>query len=96
MCVYLPAAIEPPEPLAYARDGGGAGTDPKNARGRAVAFDAVFGRRVLRSKVSEQFPGIADPGERIARYEIGGAAGIACAGSGHRRGASRFDCAHRG
>src|ERR1700678_4127450 len=43
MCVYLPAAIEPPEPLAYARDGGGAGTDPKNAR---ILANELLGTRL--------------------------------------------------
>jgi hypothetical protein len=46
-----------------------------------VASDALLGRRILRGEIPEQSAGIANTGERIAGYKIGGAVGIARTGA---------------
>jgi hypothetical protein len=79
-------------PLAGARDGAGGRTGAQNAWRDAVAFDALLESGVLRGEIPEQSAGAADPGERIAWYEVGGEAGIV----GGRAGRGGADRTHRG
>src|SRR5271156_3007948 len=83
-------------PLAWARDGAGGRTRAENAWRGAIAFDALLESGGLRGEIPEQSAGAADPGERIAGYEIGGEAGAFCGGAGSGGGAGGADRPHRG
>src|SRR5579863_10657934 len=83
-------------PLAWARDGAGGRTGTQNAWRSAIAFDALLESGALRGEIPEQPAGAADPGERIAGYEVGGEAGIVGGGAGSGGGAGGADRRHRG